>query len=200
MKKTLFALLLSLLAFVGCGEKKKEVTLSEGIDTVVEKLQLGEKPSAPQTLIDDAEIIINRANNGGYTLITPKELSKLINSNSPLSILNVSPKGEYLLGMIPKAKNFEISSSGKNPNGSLVWDSKVGTQEKFIKKMGGDKKRVVVIYDGGSGSHYLSSSADTACLWAKKLGFEKVYLLVGGFKAWKEQGYPVTLEAPSCCK
>ena len=61
-------------------------------------------------------------------------------------------------------------------------------------------KKIVVIYDSGSGSHYLSSSADTACLWAKKLGFEKVYMLVGGFKAWKEGGYPTTLEAPSCCK
>lgn len=200
MKKTLLTLTLALLALSGCGEKKEQTPQSMSIDEVVAKLQLSQKPNAPQTLIDDAEIIINRANNAGYSLITPKELKALIDKNTPLSILNVSPKGEYLLGMIPKAKNFEIPSSSKGANGELQWESKAGSQEKFIKKMGGDKTKIVVIYDGGSGSHYLSSSADTACLWAKKLGFEKVYMLVGGFKAWKEQGYPTTLEAPSCCK
>lgn len=199
MKKTLFALLISLLVFAGCGERKKEVPLSVGIDVAVEKLQLGEKFNAPRELIDDAQIMIDRASKGGYTLITPKELNQLISSNSPLSILNVSPKGEYLLGMIPKAKNFEISSSDQGANGALQWDSRLGTQKQFVKKMGGDKKRAVVIYDSGSASQYLSLSADIACIWAKKLGFEKVYLLVGGFKAWKESGYPVTLEAPSCC-
>lgn len=200
MKKTLLALSLALLALSGCGEQKKESTQTLPLDEVVAKLQLGEKPQAPQTLLDDAEIIINRAKTGGYALLTPSELKKMIDENTPLSLLSVSPKGEYLLGLIPKSKNFEISSLSKGANGELVWDSKIGTQEKFAKKMGGDKKKIVVIYDGGSGSHYLSSNADTACLWAKKLGFEKVYMLVGGFKAWKDQGYPVTLEAPSCCR
>ncbi|WP_305862276.1 rhodanese-like domain-containing protein [Helicobacter cholecystus] len=198
MKKTLFALFVSFLILGGCGEKKKDTGVS--IDAVIEKLQVGEKPNAPQALIDDAEIMINRADIGHYSLITPKELKKLMDLNSAFSILSVSPKGEYLLGMIPKAKNFEISASNKNANGILQWDNQLGSQEQFAEKMGGDKRGVVVIYDSGSGSHYLSSSADTACLWAKKLGFEKVYLLVGGFKAWKEQGYPTTLQAPSCCE
>ncbi len=201
MKKRLLATLaISLLILSGCGDKKKEAVQTLPIDEVVAKLQLGEKPNAPQTLIDDAQIMIDRADIGGYGLITPKKLKKMIDENSSLCILNVSAKGEYLLGMIPKAKNFEISAMSKGANGELGGDSKIGTQEKFAKKLGGDRKKIVVIYDSGSGSHYLSSSADTACLWAKKLGFEKVYMLVGGFKAWKEGGYPTTLEAPSCCK
>lgn len=199
MKKTLFTLFLGLLVLSGCGEKPK--TSSDlPIDEVVSRLQKGENPRVSKNLIDDAQIMIDRAKLGGYMLISPKDLKQLIDKQTPLSILNVSPKGEYLLGMIPKAKNFEISSSSRGANGVLQWEDKAGSQEKFMKKMGGDRKKIVVIYDGGSGSHYLSSSADTACLWAKKLGFEKVYMLVGGFKAWKESGYPTTLEAPSCCK
>lgn len=201
MKKTLLALILALLALSGCGEKKEQKhSKAYEIQTIITDLQQGKKPNAPQTLIDDAQVMIDRANNDGYKLITVMELKKMLDSNTPLSILNVSPKGEYLLGLIPMAKNFEISSSSKNPNGSLVWDSKAGSQEKFAKKMGENKEKIVVIYDGGNGELYAGGRADTACLWAKKLGFTKVYKLVGGFKAWKEYGYPITQEAPSCCK
>lgn len=201
MKKTLLTLSLALLALSGCGEKKEQKhSKAYEIQSVITDLQQGKKPNAPQALIDEAQVMMDRASNDGYELITAVELKKLLDSNTPLSILNVSPKGEYLLGLIPMAKNFEISSSSKNPNGSLVWDSKAGSQEKFAKKMGGDKEKIVIIYDGGNGELYTSGRADTACLWAKKLGFKKVYKLVGGLKAWKEYGYPITQEAPSCCK
>lgn len=201
MKKTLLALTLSLLALSGCGEKKEQKhSKAYEIQEVIIDLQQGKKPNAPQALIDDAQMMIDRADNGGYKLITVMELKKLLDNNTPLSLLNVSPKGEYLLGLIPMAKNFEISPSSKSPDGSLIWDSKAGDQEKFSKKMGGDKEKIVVIYDGGNSKLYAGGRADTACLWAKKLGFKKVYKLAGGFKAWKEYGYPITQEAPSCCK
>lgn len=202
MKKTLLtALAISLLALSGCGDKKKEEhSKAYQVEEVIAQIQKGQKPKAPQTLIDDAQVMLDRANNGGYNLITSTELKKMIDEKTPLALLNVSPKGEYLLGLIPMAKNFEIDTSSKSANGSLEWNSKIGTQEKFAKKMGGDREKIVVIYDGGNGELYSGGRADTACLWAKKLGFKKVYKLVGGLKAWKEHNYPITQEAPSCCK
>lgn len=201
MKKTLLiTLAISLLTFSGCGNKKQEHSKAYKIDEVLTQIQQGKTPDAPQTLIDDAQVMIDRADNGGYQLITSAELKKMMEEKTPFSLLNVSPKGEYLLGLIPMAKNFEIDTSSKSANGSLEWNSKAGSQEKFAKKLGGDRERIVVIYDGGNGELYMGGRADTACLWAKKLGFKKVYKLVGGLKSWKEHNYPITQEAPSCCK
>lgn len=201
MKKTLLiTLAISLLALSGCGNKKQEHSKAYKIDEVLTQIQQGKTPDAPQTLIDDAQVMIDRADSGGYQLITSAELKKMMEEKTPFSLLNVSPKGEYLLGLIPMAKNFEIDTSSKSANGSLEWNSKAGSQEKFAKKLGGDRERIVVIYDGGNGELYMGGRADTACLWAKKLGFKKVYKLVGGLKSWKEHNYPITQEAPSCCK
>lgn len=198
MKKFIGVLCFFVVFFGGCKQtqpKSQESNLGE----VILMLQQGNTPSAPQALIDDAQSIITRAKLGGYELILPEQLSALISSSTPFRLLDVSPNAQYKLGLIASAKNFEIPLSNKQADGTLVWEEKNGSQEKFVRKLGGQPAGMVVIYDSGEDALYQGGRADIACLWAKKLGFEKVYLLVGGFKAWKEQGYPTTLEAPSCC-
>lgn len=67
--------------------------------------------------------------------------------------------------------------------------------EDFIHKLehaGIDENTTVVTYDQGEGAF-----AARFWLLLQYLGHEKVYVLDGGFKGWREGNYPVTSEVPT---
>ncbi len=102
---------------------------------------------------------------------------------------------EYLAEHIPGAMFFDLEKDlsglvrehgGRHPLPPL---------EDFLSKLehaGIDENNTVIAYDGGEG-------AFAARFWwmLKYLGHEKVFVLNGGFKQWKEANDPVTVNIPA---
>ena len=62
---------------------------------------------------------------------------------------------------------------------------------RFMQNLGVDQDTILIAYDGGEGSFA------ARFLWLSQLyGYERVYVLNGGLKAWKEHGYPLTADEP----
>ena len=114
------------------------------------------------------------------------------------------PRGVYNLGLIPNAKHFEFAlSPSLNDNGSeWNWeaDALSRKQDEFIALLGKDKDSKIVFYDSGEYGLSPMGSAVVGIMWAKKLGYNNIYYLVGGFNAWKDLKLPISTEAPHCCQ
>ena len=70
------------------------------------------------------------------------------------------------------------------------WDAKetAGKSEAdYAALLGADKNIPVVIYCG----FVKCTRSDNGALWARKMGYTKVYRLPGGVFAWKGAKYPV---------
>lgn len=199
MKKILLSFGVAILMLVGCGDKKQALQNSELEDVVVALINSHPLPqNTPQELIDDAQTLILRSEKDGYSLISSKELDNLMQQKFPVVLIDVSANGNYLLGHIANAKEFEFSNELKLKNGELEWNAQQDIQA-YKTKLEGDKEALIVIYDEGDAPTYQNSKATLACIWAKKLGYNNVYQLIGGRKAWRERGYPLTQETPQCC-
>lgn len=214
------------LALIGCGDSDSNSTESKQntyyaqlveIMPVVSSLESAklkgdenkakEAQSKLQTLnIDekisqDATAILQRAGQNGYSIILPDELAQDIESYTIMATL---PRGVYNLGLIPNAKHFEFAlSPSLNDNGSeWNWeaDSLSRKQDEFIALLGKDKDSKIVFYDSGEYGLSPMGSAVVGIMWAKKLGYNNIYYLVGGFNAWKDLKLPISTEAPHCCQ
>jgi len=107
-----------------------------------------------------------KAEAASYTDITPAEAKKLMEMNTDLVIIDVSPYFDR--GHIPGAVNHPVGS---------------GDLDKAIPKL--DKNKTYLVYCHGDAP---------AIAGAKKLaeaGFKKVYRLKGNYGAWVASGYPV---------
>ncbi len=70
------------------------------------------------------------------------------------------------------------------------WDTKETggkSQEDFIKLLGNDKNKLIVIYCG----FVKCTRSHNGAVWAVKLGYKNVYRYSGGVFAWKGAKYPV---------
>lgn len=174
-------ILLIMALFIGCNENK------------ISFINIEENMHAIQTLSTQertiAESYINNATKNDYKLITTKELKAKLDSNDDMEIIAVVPRGIYSLGFIRGAKNFEF---GDEFSGNWGNDTK-NTQDKFIGFLG-DKQQEIIFYDNGT------NNATTAAIWAKKLGYENVSILVGGFVGWRERDFEISFDMPECCR
>lgn len=218
--KRLFLLALCAL-FYGCGDTKSNAESKTYATELVQILPKAQdyaqakanadanaaqmlenlQKQAPQNIIDDALALVERANIVGYKLILPQDLAQHLDE---FNIIATLPRGVYNLGLIPNAKHFAFALSPTlNENGSeWNWeaDGLNRAQSEFIAFLGEDKNAKIVFYD--SGEHILSpmGSANVALLWAKHLGYNNIYLLAGGFNAYKELGLQISTQAPHCCE
>jgi membrane protein DedA with SNARE-associated domain/rhodanese-related sulfurtransferase len=112
--------------------------------------------------------------------ISPPILARKLKSNSKVAVLDLShfePEAdEEILEAIPGAFVVEPSSLRKAAQIAVPEDVKV------------------ILYSP-SGSHTVSARV---AMELKRIGVEKVWVLEGGLKAWREHGYPVanSLELP----
>lgn len=179
MKIVLFILL---MIFIGC-ENKEGISFAKIEDNIktLESLNKNEILIA-QNILEDAKIY-------DYKLISTKELESLLENGADMQIIATIPKGIYILGFIKGAKNFEFKSAF-----SGVWeDDTKNTKEKFFEFLG-DKNKKIIFYDNGE------NSARSGVLWAKKLGYNDVYLLAGNFQGWKERNFEISFDMPECCR
>ena len=100
--------------------------------------------------------------------VSSKDMKRAMESESEVVVLDVRQPSEMGVGKIPGAENIDIR------------------QDEFwlrFKELNKEKKYYIYCTNGG-----LSTSAARVM---KQMGFKNVYNLLGGFEAWKSEGYVI---------
>lgn len=122
----------------------------------------------------------------GYDLLTVAELKKMIDENKDLVIIDTMPyEDSYKKEHIPGAKQFLFPIPDMKE-----WDAKETagkTQEDYTALLGADKNKPIIVYCG----FVKCTRSHNGAVWAKKLGYTKVYRLPGGIFAWKGANLPI---------
>ncbi len=123
---------------------------------------------------------------GGYSLVTTQELKEWADKSKDMLIVDTMPyEASYQKNHIPGAVQilFPIPDMEK-------WETSLTegkTRDDYIKLLGPDKNRVIVIYCG----FVKCTRSHNGAAWAVKLGYKNVFRYPGGIKAWKQGGYKV---------
>ena len=121
----------------------------------------------------------------GYNLLTVGELKTMMDEGKAMVIVDTMPESNFRKEHIPGAKNllFPVPPMA-------AWDTKETagkTEADYAALLGEDKELSVVVYCG----FVKCTRSDNGALWARKMGYTKVYRLPGGVFAWKGAKYPV---------
>ena len=134
----------------------------------------------------DAVKLARDTQSGGYELLTVAELKKMIDAKQAMVIVDTMPyEDSYKKEHIPGAKQFLFPIPRMSQ-----WDAKETggkTEADYAALLGTDKNIPVVVYCG----FVKCGRSDNGALWARKLGYTKVYRVPGGVFAWKGAKYPV---------
>jgi len=128
-----------------------------------------------------AVTLVREVERGGYKIVTTEELKKWIDDKKNVLIIDTMPyEDSYKKQHVPGAVNFVYPI----PEVTSLDDK---TKESFLKLLGPDKERPIVIYCG----FVKCTRSHNGAMWAEKLGYKNVYRYTGGIKAWMEADYPV---------
>ncbi len=147
----------------------------------------GENKFEKEIAIEASAIKLAReAFRGNYKLIDTKELKQKIDANTPLLLVDTMPFEEsYKKNHIPTAKQFLFPIPEME-----AWESSETagqSKEDFLKLLGEDKTKTIVIYCG----FVKCTRSHNGAMWAVKLGYSNVYRYPGGVFAWKGAKYPL---------
>ena len=130
--------------------------------------------------------LVREVQRGGYDLVTTEELKGWIDSGKDMVIVDTMPyEASYKKEHVPGALQFLFPIPDMNQWDTKETDGK--TQEDFIKLLGPDKEKTIVIYCG----FVKCTRSHNGAAWAVKLGYKNVYRYSGGVFAWKGAKYPV---------
>ena len=134
----------------------------------------------------DAVKLVREIQRGGYDVVISEELKKWIDSNKDMIIVDTMPyKDSYKKQHVPGAVQFLFPIPEMKE-----WDTKETdrkSQEDFIKLLGNDKGKTIVIYCG----FVKCTRSHNGAAWAVRLGYKNVYRHPGGIFAWKGAKYPI---------
>lgn len=180
MKKRTLALLLvlalSMLIMVGCSQPKS------GEDATKPPVSgVGTAPDGSEVAIEKATIkFIKDYEAGGYQLVSTEDLNKWIGEKKDMIIVDTMPADFFAKNHIPGAVNAELPKTG-------MADATDEQKAAFVKALGNDKEKTVVVYCGFVGC----ARSDVGAVLALEAGFKNVYRVPGGFIAWQEAGYSI---------
>jgi rhodanese-related sulfurtransferase len=116
---------------------------------------------------------------GKYQVVTTPELREWIDNKKSMLLVDTMPyEDSYKKNHIPGAKQMEFPI----PELTTLDDK---TRDELLELLGSDKNRTIVFYCGFT----KCTRSHNAAMWAVRLGYNDVYRLPGGVKAWKEAGY-----------
>ena len=134
----------------------------------------------------EAVKLVRDVQKAGYGLVTTEELKKWMDEKKPMVIVDTMPfEDSYKKEHVPGAVNFVFPIPDMD-----TWDAKETggkTEADYSALLGADKNIPVVVYCG----FVKCGRSDNGALWARKLGYTKVYRVPGGIFAWKGAKYPV---------
>ena len=129
--------------------------------------------------------LVREVQRGGYDVVTTGELKQWIDAGKDMLIVDTMPyEASYKKQHVPGAKQFLFPIPDMP-----TWDVKETdgkTREDFVKLLGPDKDKPVVIYCG----FVKCTRSHNGAAWAVKLGYKNVYRYTGGIFAWKGAKYP----------
>ena len=130
--------------------------------------------------------LVREVQRGGYDVITTEKLKQWIDKDKDMLIVDTMPFADsYKKQHIPGALQFLFPIPDMT-----TWDTKETdgkTEGEFIKLLGDDKEKPIVIYCG----FVKCTRSHNGAAWAVKLGYKNVYRYPGGIFAWKGADYPL---------
>jgi len=130
--------------------------------------------------------LVREVQRGGYDVVTTEELKKWIDSGKDMVIVDTMPyEDSYRKIHVPGAVQFLFPIPDMNQWDINETDGK--SQDDFIKLLGSDKDKPIVVYCG----FVKCTRSHNGAAWAVKLGYKNVYRYSGGIFAWKGAKYPV---------
>jgi rhodanese-related sulfurtransferase len=130
--------------------------------------------------------LVREVRRGGYDVVTTEELRQWIDSGKDMVIVDTMPyEASYKKNHVPGAVQFLFPIPDMEKWDTRETDGK--SQEDFIKLLGDDKNKPIVIYCG----FVKCTRSHNGAVWAVKLGYKNVYRYPGGIFAWKGAKYPV---------
>ena len=129
--------------------------------------------------------LVREVQRGGYDVVTTEELKKWIDFKKDMLVVDTMPyEDSYKKQHVPRAVQFLFPIPEMKQ-----WDVKETggkSQEDFIKLLGNDKGKLIVIYCG----FVKCTRSHNGALWAVKLGYRNVYRYPGGIFAWRGANCP----------
>ena len=130
--------------------------------------------------------LVREVQRGGYDVVTTEELKKWIDGGKDMVIVDTMPyEDSYKKIHLPGAVQFLFPIPDMNQWDINETDGK--SQDDFIKLLGTDKDKPIVVYCG----FVKCTRSHNGAAWAVKLGYKNVYRYSGGIFAWKGAKYPV---------
>ncbi len=123
--------------------------------------------------------LVNAVNKGGYELVSTEDLNSWIEQKKDMVIVDTMPAKSFDKNRIPGAVNAELPMKAD--------ELKPEQKEAFLKALGEDKNKTVVVYCGFVGC----ARSDIGAVLAKEAGFTNVYRHPGGIVAWMDAGYKI---------
>ena len=114
--------------------------------------------------------LVKATKTGDYNLISADELKKSIDSKEDMILINTIP-----------SDRFEKTNAGLPKE---MKDLKPEEKEAFLKTLGTDKDKKIVIYCG----FVACERSHVGATLAKEAGFKNVYRCPGGIAAWLDAG------------
>jgi rhodanese-related sulfurtransferase len=130
--------------------------------------------------------LVREVQQGGYDVVSTEELKQWIDSGKDMVIVDTMPyEASYKKNHVPGAVQFLFPIPEMENWDTNETDGK--SREDFIKLLGDDKNKPIVIYCG----FVKCTRSHNGAAWAVKLGYKNVYRYPGGIFAWKGAKYPV---------
>lgn len=130
--------------------------------------------------------LVREVQRGGYDVVTTEELKKWIDFGKDMVIVDTMPyEDSYKKQHVPGAVQFLFPIPEMK-----LWDIKETsgkTQDDFVKLLGSDKGKPIVVYCG----FVKCTRSHNGAAWAVKQGYKNVYRYSGGIFAWRGAKYPV---------
>ncbi len=130
--------------------------------------------------------LVREVQRGGYGLLTTDQVKQWIDAGKDMVIVDTMPfAASYTKAHVPGAVQF-LFPIPEMPEWSIK-ETDGKSREDFMKLLGIDKNKPVIIYCG----FVKCTRSHNGAAWAVKLGYKNVYRYPGGIFAWKGAKNPV---------
>lgn len=135
------------------------------------------KPHSELSAEEAAMNLVKDTASGGYDLISTEDIKKKLDAGEDMVIIDTMPENSYHKNHIPGAVGAVLPGKMEEVDPER--------RRAFVKALGEDKNKPVIIYCGRVSCY----RSHVGALIAKEEGFTNVLRHPGGIDAWLEAGY-----------